>query len=114
MVQHLQSQSTERMEILNRNVEKEAIVVRIITIVTLIYLPATLISVGQSGSRMVHNAWHVPDFLRHGCGNVPRPGQRRQLLTYSHGEMDRSDDTIDSNDARFCVVEQKLGREEET
>jgi hypothetical protein len=46
-MQHLQSQSTERMEILNRNMEKEAIVVRIITIVTLIYLPATFVSVSS-------------------------------------------------------------------
>ncbi|KAH8912896.1 hypothetical protein BR93DRAFT_122629 [Coniochaeta sp. PMI_546] len=44
VMQHLQSQSAERMEILNRNMEKEAIVVRIITIVTLIYLPATFVS----------------------------------------------------------------------
>jgi hypothetical protein len=33
------------MEVLNRNMEKEAIVVRIITIVTLVYLPATFVSV---------------------------------------------------------------------
>ncbi|KAE9966408.1 hypothetical protein BLS_007031 [Venturia inaequalis] len=44
ILQHLQSQSTARMERLNANMEKEAIVVRIITIVTLIYLPATFVS----------------------------------------------------------------------
>ncbi|KAB5576415.1 hypothetical protein GE09DRAFT_622164 [Coniochaeta sp. 2T2.1] len=44
IMQHLESQSAERMEVLNRNMEKEAIVVRIITIVTLIYLPATFVS----------------------------------------------------------------------
>ena len=49
VMQHLQSQSTERMEVLNRNMEKEAIVVRIITIVTLIYLPATFVSVSCLG-----------------------------------------------------------------
>jgi len=32
---------------LNHNLEKEAVVMRIITIVTLIYLPATFVSVGQ-------------------------------------------------------------------
>lgn len=34
-----------RLERLNGNLEKEAIVVRIVTIVTLIYLPATFVSV---------------------------------------------------------------------
>ncbi|KAF2811554.1 uncharacterized protein BDZ99DRAFT_414029 [Mytilinidion resinicola] len=41
---HLQTQATERMERLNRNMEREAIVMRIITFVTLIYLPATFVS----------------------------------------------------------------------
>lgn len=57
VVQHLQSQSSERMEALNRNMEKEAIVVRIITIVTLVYLPATFVSVGRLApicSRLVY------------------------------------------------------------
>ncbi|QDS74919.1 hypothetical protein FKW77_004190 [Venturia effusa] len=44
ILQHLQSQATARMERLNANMEKEAIVMRIITIVTLIYLPATFVS----------------------------------------------------------------------
>ncbi|TID14704.1 hypothetical protein E6O75_ATG08850 [Venturia nashicola] len=45
ILQHLQSQATARMERLSANMEKEAIVMRIITIVTLIYLPATFVSV---------------------------------------------------------------------
>jgi hypothetical protein len=45
VITHLQTQSTERMERLNRNMEREAIVMRIITFVTLIYLPATFVSV---------------------------------------------------------------------
>ncbi|TRX91143.1 hypothetical protein FHL15_007931 [Xylaria flabelliformis] len=44
VVQHFQSQSTENMEKMNSNMEKEAILMRIITIVTLIYLPATFVS----------------------------------------------------------------------
>jgi hypothetical protein len=45
VLQHLQGQATERTEQLNLNLEKEAIVVRIITLVTLFYLPATFVSV---------------------------------------------------------------------
>ncbi|CAN9426644.1 unnamed protein product [Alternaria alternata] len=44
VLQHLQSQASERTEQLNRNLEREAVVMRIITIVTLIYLPATFVS----------------------------------------------------------------------
>jgi hypothetical protein len=45
VLQHLQSQASERTEQLNKNLEREAIVMRIITIVTLLYLPATFVSV---------------------------------------------------------------------
>lgn len=45
IVQHLQGQATERTEQLNLNLEKEAILMRIITLVTLFYLPATFVSV---------------------------------------------------------------------
>ncbi|KAF1851034.1 uncharacterized protein K460DRAFT_328553 [Cucurbitaria berberidis CBS 394.84] len=44
VLQHLQGQAAERTEQLNRNLEREAIVMRIITIVTLLYLPATFVS----------------------------------------------------------------------
>ncbi|KAF1997328.1 hypothetical protein P154DRAFT_441433, partial [Amniculicola lignicola CBS 123094] len=44
ILQHLQGQASERTEELNKNLEREAIVMRIITIVTLIYLPATFVS----------------------------------------------------------------------
>lgn len=45
ILQHLQGQVAERTEKLNLNLEREAIVMRIITTVTLIYLPATFVSV---------------------------------------------------------------------
>jgi hypothetical protein len=45
VLQHLQGQATDRMERLNQNMEKEAIVMRIVTLVTLVYLPATFVSV---------------------------------------------------------------------
>ncbi|KAI4618653.1 hypothetical protein J4E80_005255 [Alternaria sp. BMP 0032] len=45
VLQHLQSQASDRTEQLNRNLERETVVMRIITIVTLIYLPATFVSV---------------------------------------------------------------------
>ncbi|XP_014559872.1 hypothetical protein COCVIDRAFT_23857 [Bipolaris victoriae FI3] len=44
VVQHLHSQASERTEQLNKNLEREAIVMRIITSVTLLYLPATFVS----------------------------------------------------------------------
>ncbi|KAF2477653.1 uncharacterized protein BDR25DRAFT_249788 [Lindgomyces ingoldianus] len=44
VLQHLQGQAAERTEQLNLNLEREAIVMRIVTIVTLIYLPATFVS----------------------------------------------------------------------
>lgn len=45
--QHLQGQAAERAEELTLNMEREAVVMRIVTIVTLIYLPATFVSVSQ-------------------------------------------------------------------
>ena len=45
VLQHLQGQAAERTELLNFHLEREAIVMRIITIVTLLYLPATFVSV---------------------------------------------------------------------
>jgi hypothetical protein len=44
VLQHLQSQASERTEQLNKNLEREAILMRIVTIVTLLYLPATFVS----------------------------------------------------------------------
>lgn len=50
--QHLQSQATEKMEDLTLNMgqigadsQKETIAMRIITVVTLVFLPATFVSV---------------------------------------------------------------------
>jgi hypothetical protein len=45
VLQHLQGQAADRTEKLNRNLEREAVVMRIVTIVTLVYLPATFTSV---------------------------------------------------------------------
>lgn len=51
VLQHLQGQAAERTEQLNRNLEREAVVMRIITIVTLLYLPATFVSVCSANIR---------------------------------------------------------------
>jgi hypothetical protein len=50
VLQHLQGQAAERTEKLNRNLEREAVVMRIVTIVTLVYLPATFTSVSLPDS----------------------------------------------------------------
>lgn len=55
VLQHIQSQATEKMEMLTTSMhrvgnlsQKEAIAMRIVTVVTLIYLPATFVSVSLS------------------------------------------------------------------
>jgi hypothetical protein len=50
VLQHLQGQAADRTEKLNRNLEREAVVMRIVTIVTLVYLPATFTSVSLLNS----------------------------------------------------------------
>jgi hypothetical protein len=47
VLQHLQGQAADRTEELNKNLEREAVVMRIVTIVTLVYLPATFTSVSS-------------------------------------------------------------------
>lgn len=61
VLSHMQSQATEKMEILTKNMyemgiaaQREAVTMRIITIVTLIYLPATFVSVCM---RMINWFW---------------------------------------------------------
>jgi hypothetical protein len=44
IIEYRGSESAERMERLNQNMKQEAVVVRIITLVTLLYLPATFVS----------------------------------------------------------------------
>jgi len=44
ILQHLQSQATEKMEKLTEMAQREAISMRVITVVTMIYLPATFVS----------------------------------------------------------------------
>lgn len=47
VIQHLQSQSASRSERLSRNMEQEQVFMLIITVMTLIYLPATFVSVSD-------------------------------------------------------------------
>ena len=47
VLQHLQDQASERTEQLNKTLQREAAVMRIITVVTLLYLPATFVSVSS-------------------------------------------------------------------
>lgn len=48
ILQHLQSQASEKMETLTIMAQKEAVAMRIVTVVTLVYLPATFVSVSPS------------------------------------------------------------------
>jgi hypothetical protein len=61
-VQHLQSQATEKMEKLTVNMQnigvlaqKEAIAMKIVTVVTMIFLPATFVSVRCNHAIIVRN-----------------------------------------------------------
>ena len=45
ILQHLQSQATEKMEKLTTNMQKDSLTVRIIAFLTFLYLPATFVSV---------------------------------------------------------------------
>lgn len=56
VLQHLQSQATNKMERLNENMERETVVMRIITVLTLIYLPATFVSVSVYKQSTINNS----------------------------------------------------------
>ena len=45
ILQHLQSQATEKMETLTTSMQKDSLTVRIIAFLTFLYLPATFVSV---------------------------------------------------------------------
>ena len=63
ILQHLQGQAAERTEKLNRNLEREAVVMRIVTIVTLVYLPATFTSVCGISIETRYHTNETTDFL---------------------------------------------------
>jgi hypothetical protein len=78
IIQHLQGQATERTEQLNINLEKEAIVMRIVTLVTLFFLPATFVSVSPSAVRdsfLAATNTRV-DFLQHRHSQISERGWR--------------------------------------
>lgn len=77
VLQHLQGQAAERTEQLNRNLEREAVVMRIVTIVTLIYLPATFTSVSWLFRYAIRVLISSPDVLQHRCCQIPR-SERQQ------------------------------------
>lgn len=72
VLQHLQGQAAERTENLNRNLEREAVVMRIVTIVTLVYLPATFTSVSllQFSCSLLTM---VSDIFQYRCCEVSKP-----------------------------------------
>ena len=47
ILQHLQSQATEKMEKLTTSMQKDSLTVRIIAFLTFLYLPATFVSVSS-------------------------------------------------------------------
>ena len=81
VLQHLQSQATEKMEDLTISMGKtgadsqnEAILMRIITVVTLIYLPATFVSVSSKPFATYLTFTKYPeDFLQYRCYQISKP-----------------------------------------
>jgi len=52
VVQHLQSQAAEEMRLLAKASQREAIAMRVIAVVTVLYLPATFVSVSLTRRRV--------------------------------------------------------------
>lgn len=52
ILQHLQSQATEKMEQLTTRMQKDSLTVRIIAFLTFLYLPATFVSVNSISSQI--------------------------------------------------------------
>lgn len=73
VLQHLQGQAAERTEQLNKNLEREAVVMRIITIVTLLYLPATFVSVCSGSWSIQTSLLTMIDILQYRCCQISGP-----------------------------------------
>ncbi|OTB13154.1 hypothetical protein K445DRAFT_320334 [Daldinia sp. EC12] len=61
VIQHLQSQAASRAEILSRSMEQEQVFMLIITVVTLIFLPATFVSTFFSTDVIKYQGSESPD-----------------------------------------------------
>jgi hypothetical protein len=62
--QYLQNQSTERMELLNKRMENEAVLARIFTNIALVYLPGSFVSVSCSESEMEIIAQRLTSYIQ--------------------------------------------------
>ena len=74
ILQHLQSQATEKMEKLTASMQRDSLNVRIIAFLTFVYLPGTFVSV-SSHSRLPKK---------------PRLMQSEDILQHRHREISRS------------------------
>ena len=63
ILQHLQSQATEKMENLTTSMQKDSHTVRVIAFLTFIYLPATFVSVSLRASSS--NMYRINILSRH-------------------------------------------------
>ncbi|KAF2843020.1 hypothetical protein M501DRAFT_52755 [Patellaria atrata CBS 101060] len=70
LIQHLQSQTTEKMESLNQGMfgigvqsQKDTVAMRIVTFVTLIYLPATFVSVSDPNNHLIRILTEIQTFF---------------------------------------------------
>ena len=67
-------QTNETMEDLTKSNQKEAIAMRIITVVTLLYLPATFVSVGEQAKAKKNILLTFSDLLQHRRRQISRSG----------------------------------------
>jgi hypothetical protein len=93
-----------RTQRLNENLEREAIVMRIITIVTLIYLPATFVSVSRNVEKANYHKYLTiqPDFLQYRCRQVSKLRRRKAWTWYV---FVHSDDKMAPSDAAFNMCD---------
>lgn len=77
ILQHLQSQATEKMEILTTSMRRDSHTVRIIAFLTFLYLPATFVSVDLI-SNPFFDCWltNLTDILQYGYREVSKPSFR--------------------------------------
>lgn len=104
-----------RLERLNQHMESEAIVVRIVTIVTLVYLPATFTSVSQTDRMLllfrILLTVSFSDSLQHGHNQVSGTISWRKLFTSCDEQVAGGHNSTYSADAGLGLRRQEMGRE---
>lgn len=106
-----------RLERLNHHMESKAIVVRIVAIVTLVYLPAIFTSVSQMKRQLLlfadgANHQNSIDFLQHGRRQVPGVWlSRREIFANCDEQVAGGHDSTHRPDTATGLCNQEMGRD---